>query len=361
MMKAAPVAAFEVSQAKFLLQFFVVALDAPAQFGDGNEFAQRGYPYECGESPPPWICRRLYSKRWGRCVPRERWITWLPTLSWLMVDHQGMEREGAFLQCPLQEPVKQHSPCPRTPPVETERKLVEISLHVVYFDGALVGTEQPSFHQRRDPMHPGEQFVSLLSRPLHRKALLEVIRADGASVGTESIGEQQGAGFNMVQKKGPQSFSLSIGDELKPTPPETLGLILFHRHRNEHLADCSAPSFPSVNAAYQGLVHFDVAGKAVTTKVSHGATETVQDRPCGLIRSKAQKSMERLGRHTILLGSHIPGRSKPHSGRCLRAVKDGASRGGYSTSTGFAPPSSIAKAPSFPAQTMGARKARRPA
>ena len=41
MMKPAPVPAFEVSQAKFLLQFFVVALNAPAHFGNGNEFTQR--------------------------------------------------------------------------------------------------------------------------------------------------------------------------------------------------------------------------------------------------------------------------------------------------------------------------------
>ena len=40
MMKPAPVPAFEMSQAKFLLQFLVVALDTPAQFGDGNEFAK---------------------------------------------------------------------------------------------------------------------------------------------------------------------------------------------------------------------------------------------------------------------------------------------------------------------------------
>jgi len=40
MMKSAPVPTFEMAQAKFLFQFFVVALDAPAQFGDANQFAQ---------------------------------------------------------------------------------------------------------------------------------------------------------------------------------------------------------------------------------------------------------------------------------------------------------------------------------
>lgn len=39
--KPAPVAAFEMPQAKFLFQFFIVARGAPAQFGNGNQFAQR--------------------------------------------------------------------------------------------------------------------------------------------------------------------------------------------------------------------------------------------------------------------------------------------------------------------------------
>jgi hypothetical protein len=36
MMKPAPVPTLEMPQAKFLLQFFIVTLDAPAQFGMAN-------------------------------------------------------------------------------------------------------------------------------------------------------------------------------------------------------------------------------------------------------------------------------------------------------------------------------------
>ena len=39
-LQAAPVSALEMSQAKFLLQFFVIALDTPAQFSDGDQLAQ---------------------------------------------------------------------------------------------------------------------------------------------------------------------------------------------------------------------------------------------------------------------------------------------------------------------------------
>ena len=49
-MKASPAAAFEVIEADFLLELFVIALDAPAQLGQPDElFAgrigrQRGQP-----------------------------------------------------------------------------------------------------------------------------------------------------------------------------------------------------------------------------------------------------------------------------------------------------------------------------
>ncbi len=40
MMKAAPTAAFEVAQAKFLFQFFIISFDDPALFSQGNHVAQ---------------------------------------------------------------------------------------------------------------------------------------------------------------------------------------------------------------------------------------------------------------------------------------------------------------------------------
>jgi hypothetical protein len=41
-----PVPAFEMSQAMFLLQLFVIALDTPAQFGDGNEWKSCRAPHD---------------------------------------------------------------------------------------------------------------------------------------------------------------------------------------------------------------------------------------------------------------------------------------------------------------------------
>lgn len=41
MMKAAPVAAFEVSQAELLFKFFIIAFDDPALFGQRDQIARR--------------------------------------------------------------------------------------------------------------------------------------------------------------------------------------------------------------------------------------------------------------------------------------------------------------------------------
>jgi hypothetical protein len=41
-MKAAPAAAFVVTEAEFLLEILVVAFDAPAQLGDGDQLTQVG-------------------------------------------------------------------------------------------------------------------------------------------------------------------------------------------------------------------------------------------------------------------------------------------------------------------------------
>jgi hypothetical protein len=42
MMKTAPSAIFEVAQAEFLFQFFVIAFDDPALFRSSDQFAQSG-------------------------------------------------------------------------------------------------------------------------------------------------------------------------------------------------------------------------------------------------------------------------------------------------------------------------------
>ena len=55
MMKPAPVPALKMPQTKLMLQFFVVALDVPAQFGDSNQFAQRDRRRKIGQPIFCWL------------------------------------------------------------------------------------------------------------------------------------------------------------------------------------------------------------------------------------------------------------------------------------------------------------------
>ncbi len=61
-MKAAPVSSFKMTEAKFLLQLFVVALDAPAQLDDGHQFAQTNRERQVRQPVFGWLllrCRPL--------------------------------------------------------------------------------------------------------------------------------------------------------------------------------------------------------------------------------------------------------------------------------------------------------------
>src|SRR6476619_6408176 len=49
MMKAAPSASFIVAEPEFLLQFLIVALDPPAQFGEIDEIPQRHIGWQTGQ------------------------------------------------------------------------------------------------------------------------------------------------------------------------------------------------------------------------------------------------------------------------------------------------------------------------
>ena len=49
MVKTAPVAAFKMAQVKFLFEFLVITLDAPAQFGSGHQLAKAEGSRQIGE------------------------------------------------------------------------------------------------------------------------------------------------------------------------------------------------------------------------------------------------------------------------------------------------------------------------
>jgi len=59
-MKAAPTATLKVAEAEFLFELLVIALDAPAQFGDAHQFLERGGG---GQGTQEVFCRFRFATR----------------------------------------------------------------------------------------------------------------------------------------------------------------------------------------------------------------------------------------------------------------------------------------------------------
>lgn len=61
----------------------------------------------------------------------------------------------------LKESVEKHAPGSRSPAVKAEGEFVQVGLYVIDAEGALVGAEQPPFHESRNAVDSGEHFVRL--------------------------------------------------------------------------------------------------------------------------------------------------------------------------------------------------------
>lgn len=191
----------------------------------------------------------------------------------------------------FKQPIKKHSPGSRPSAVKSGGKFVQVGLHMVRTERALVGAEQPPFHERRHAMHSRENFVRVHTGSLDRCASMNVIIPCRQRVVRQSVGKYRGARFNMSQKKGSQGLGLSVGDDLNPAAAESFWVNLFHGHRNEYLASSPSSALPRVNAANHRFIHFHIAGKPRVFGVPNGAEKSVQHRPSGLVGAKPHSSV----------------------------------------------------------------------
>ena len=227
-------------------------------------------------------------------------------------------------------------------------------------EGALVGTEQPSFHERRNAMDAGEHFVRIHAGSLDRCASMHIVVSCRQRIGSQSVGEHLGAGFHIAQEEGAQCVSLSIGDDLNAATTEPFGLNLLDGHSNQHLARSASPSLSSASTTQHRFIDFHIARKSRALGVPNGTAKSVQHRPSRFVGAKPHETVERLGRNPVLRRRHMPGRRKPYSEGRFRAMKDCAGRCRNPPTTIFAPPSAIIHAPSCIASTVRTGKSVRP-
>ena len=268
----------------------------------------------------------------------------------------GMHSYGLF-----KESVEKHSPGSRPSAVKSEGKFVQVGLYMVRTERALVGAEQPPFHERRHAVYSRESFVGVHTRALDRCASMNIVIPCRQRVGSQSVGKNRRARFNMSQQKGSQGVGLSVGYHLNAAAAESFWLDLFHRHRNEDFASCPSSALPGVNSANNRFIHFHIAGKPRVFGVPNSAAKSVQHCPSGLVGAKPQQAMERFGRDAVLRCRHMPGRSKPHGERRFRVMKDRARRCRNPAPARFTPPPTVFHAPPRAARTFRAGKTGWPA
>ena len=227
-------------------------------------------------------------------------------------------------------------------------------------EGALVCTEQPSFHESRNAVNAREHVVCIPTRTLDRCASMHIVVSCRQRIGGQSVGKYLGAGFDITRKEGAQCVGLSIGDDLNAATAEPFWLNLLDGHSNQYLARSASSSFPRASATQHRFIDFHIARKSRALGVSNGTTKSVQHRPSRFVGAKPHETMERLGRNPVLRRRHVPCARKPNSEGRFRAMKDCAGRCRNPPTATFTPPSAIIHAPSRTVSTVRTGKSVRP-
>lgn len=240
--------------------------------------------------------------------------------------------------------------------VKPERKFVQISLQVIFFEGALMSPHQPTFHERRDTVYARQDLIGILAGAFDGRSLMEVIVFCGTGIGCQSIRVDGRARFDMLLNKGFERFSFGVWDNLQAATPNPLWGEQFYGDCHQYLTFGAAPALALARASKDSLIHFNVSGQHVMASMADCAPKPVQHRPGCLIGAKAKNSMQRFGGNTIFSCGQVPSGSEPNSQRRSGVMKDCASRGGDSIAARIAPPLAILHAPALRAMTRRALK-----
>jgi len=106
----------------------------------------------------------------------------------LRVGHQlsvGQRWRGCGV---LQQPVEQQAAGAGVAAVESEAELVEVGLHVLGVDAALVGAQQPPLAQRGHAMDRGQQLVGLMPGAGDRSRFVGEPAAACLGIGAPAVG-----------------------------------------------------------------------------------------------------------------------------------------------------------------------------
>ena len=197
-------------------------------------------------------------------------------------------------------------------------------------DRSLVGAEQPSLDQRGDPVDAGEQAVGVLAAEARCALAVPfagVAEILDAAVALPGVGDDRGAGADVVGDEGVQRSGGRVGKDRHPAPPEPLGLPNLDSHSYQRLlALLAAAPQPRLLAADERLVDLHATRQPLATWSHEHRAQPVQHGPCRLVGADLEGPLQALRREPVLLGGEKPTRHEPHRERGARLVEDGSRR-----------------------------------
>ena len=133
--------------------------------------------------------------------------------------------------------------------VEPEHKFVQISLQVIFFEGALVSPHQPTLNERCDTVYARQNLVGFFAGTLDGSTLMDVIVFRGTGIGYQSIRADGRARFDVLLNKGFERFGFGVGDNLQAATPKPLWGEQFYGDGHQHLTFGTAPALALAHAS----------------------------------------------------------------------------------------------------------------
>ena len=268
-----------------------------------------------------------------------------------------MKAHGMHEDTLLDQSKEEHAAMGGLAAVESERKFVQISLQMVFFESPLMRPHQPALNERRDPVYAWQNLVGLFPGAADSGSPMTIFVLCGAWIGRKSVGVNRRARFDMFLNKSLERFSFGVGDNPQATAAKPFGGEQFHCDGHQDLALGTAPALAVPRASEDGFVHFNVPGQHIVSGIADGAPEPMQHRPGRRVRTKPEDPMQRFGGNAIFGGGHVPCCRKPDGQRRSGVVKNCACSRGNSIAARIAPPLAILHAPALGTVTRRAFKA----
>ena len=224
--------------------------------------------------------------------------------------------------------------------VESKGKLVEIGQQVLWLDATLMSCVDPTFDQCGDAVDRGQEFVGLVSRPVHY--LNDVPVSDcGRAVGVEPVGDHLSTGSDTGLQESRQGRCLRIDNDLHPDSAKRTLPHSFDRDGHHALPFSASLSSPASRPADKRFIDLDPPLEPILDPGSRRKPKSVQHGPRGLVTPKPQRVLQLQCGEAILRRRHPPGRLEPYRQRRARPGKQRPGRGRNPAPAAGTPPPAI--------------------